>query len=106
MKKEIKDVIVGGMEKMYETSGEMVPYWIITLAEEKYGAELVTEVFNEINNVEIVVVTNPYGTGDNFMGLKGKTYAKNSQALVEFRSLRRSFGNNQTPHMLVETMTL
>lgn len=93
---ELQEKILNGAIKMYDNSGEMIP----------------TKLFNETDLEELVklnkikIVNNPYGIGDDFFGVVGKSYPIGFNELCDYRSMKQSFGDNEMARNLCKCITL
>lgn len=82
---ETQKHILEGTIGMYNNCGEMVPAILFSRAD-----------LNELEKLnEIKILSNPYGIGDAFFGIVGKSYPIGFTELINFRDLRESLGDNE-----------
>lgn len=94
---ELQEKILKGTIAMYNNCGEMVP----------------TKLFNDNSNLDelvklnkIKIVNDPYGIGDDFFGVVGKSYPIGFKELCNFRNLKESLGDNEKARNLCKCITL
>lgn len=83
-KKQFKEDFLEATVNLYKEIGEPVPYGII--AEIKYDRKVINAGLRElIASDKLIIIENPYGTNEDFIGLRGKRYPKNLEELATFR---------------------
>jgi hypothetical protein len=78
--------IVEGLKSMLEDCGEMVPTKLF------YANRYRQDIKELVDEGKVVVVSNPYGIGDDFVGIKGAEYPLNFENLMNYRGLVRTIG--------------
>lgn len=79
-----KEVLVEIATKMYSSSGEMLP---LPLVRSKFSREVIDL---SVSEGLLTIVKNPYGIGDDFIGLADKEYPKDFGSLMDLRASKRS----------------
>jgi len=93
---ETQEQILKGTVGMYNSCGEMAPVKLFSKAD-----------LNELEKLnEIKIVCNPYDVGDDFFGIAGKSYPIGFKELLDFRSFRKSFGDNEMARNMCKCITL
>ena len=93
---EKQEQILEGTISMHKKLGEMVPAKLFDKDD--------LDVLVELDNIKII--NNPYGIGDAFFGVVGKEYPIGFNELVDFRSMRDSFGDASMARKLVRCIKL
>lgn len=93
---ELQEKILTGAIGMYNSCGEMTP---VKLFNKTDLDELV-----KLNKIKIV--NNPYEIGDDFFGVVGKSYPIGFKELCDYRSLKRTLGDNEMARNLCKCITL
>lgn len=90
-KKQFKEDFLEATVNLYKEIGEPVPYGIIT--EIKYSRKIINSGLQELfEDKKLVVIQNPYGTDEDFIGLYGKSYPKTMDELKLFRENIKTMG--------------
>jgi hypothetical protein len=85
---------------LYKEIGEPVPYGIIT--EIKYDRKVINTGLDELLYAnKLVIIVNPYGTDEDFIGLYGKQYPKNMEELTTFRKNVKTIGVTEARKLLI-----
>ena len=90
-KKQFKEDFLEATVNLYKEIGEPVPYGII--AEIKYSRKVINAGLKELfEDKKLVVMSNPYNTDEDFIGLYDKKYPRNSIELALFRDYAKAHG--------------
>ena len=95
----MKQELLDGFERMYNSTGEMIPVKLLKSNVQPLVKELEDEG-------KVVTLSNPLGIGDAFAGLVGNSYPKDFENLMKLRQLVRSGTSPEEARASVECITL
>lgn len=98
-KKQFKEDFLEATVELYKEIGEAVPYGIVT--EMKYDRKIIIAGLQDLfDDRKLMVLVNPYGTNEDFIGVYGKRYPMTMDELNMLRKNIKELGVTEARKLL------